>query len=384
MGVDTDSKVGFWQAAKRTLLPFLAVKLLLLVALVMKSAVVPPQEVRSAIPMPSVAAVYNSWLAVSTAGDGRWYLRLAREGYDRVPYGTPGQHNWAYFPGYPAFLRLTGINIPLALVASSMFAFVGYVLLRMYLGRFLEPQVADTAVAFLIFFPFSNALGTLRPEAMIFMCWTASLLAWVEGRKNLAIWISVVAVVLKPEGLAILAYFFMDELLASRKEGVKPQRYLRLGIPLIPLALFSVYMFRLTGEPLAWAKIQEAWGSKFLVQPYEQTVDLFKNPLLVGRWGWDLTLVNVVCSVIGIGAIAAAAARPAYLPAAAFAAAVFLLSFLNFGYWQMGRHLAIAPTLAMGFALLPYRVRGTLVLFVAGVGAMTLLMFAYGLRFAYA
>lgn len=372
----------FREALRRMLLPFLAVKLLLLVGLVLKDAV--GQGEHGWVPMPEATRIQEAWIGASISGDGQWYMRLAEEGYERVAWDSEGQHNWAYFPVYPLFLNLIGRDVVTALVASSIFAFAGYVFLRMYLARYFDPASADSAVVFMMFFPFANALGTMRPEAMIFMCWSAALMAWSSGRKNLAIWVSALAVALKPEGLAILAYFFVDELLAIRKEGFKPWRLLRLVIPILPLLAFSLYIYAITGHPLAWAKVQASWGSEFLVQPWRQTLELLESPMVVGRWGWDLTFVNVLCSLVGIVVTVAAALRRDSWPAAAFLAAVLLLSFLNFGYWQMGRHLAIAPTVAVGFALLPASVRIALQPVMVGMGAMTLLMFAMGLRFAFA
>ena len=378
------SSTGFNEAAGRIILPFLACKLLLLAAFMLANGLGKPANGDGEIRLPALETTYRDWLGVATSGDGQWYERIARNGYEHVPADAPGQHDWAYFPGYPILLKISGIHILPALLASSLFAFFGYVFLRMHIGRFFDSTTADASLALLIFFPFSSSLGTLRPEALIFMGWCAALVAWSSGRKNLAIAVSALAVLLKPEGLAILAYFFIDELQATRRQGFKLSAYARLAIPLLPVAAFSIYIHSLTGDPLAWAKAQAAWGSQLFVQPWQQTLQLLTAPMLVGRWGWDLTFVNVVCSFVGVIFMVSAAFKPMLRPAAAFVAAIFLLSFLNFGYWQMGRHLAIAPTLVYGYAALPERVRGAIFPFMIGIGSLALYLLALGLPYALA
>lgn len=374
----------FGEAASRVLVPFLAVKLLLLLSFIMVMGFGLPANDDGEIPLPVLSEVAGSWSHVATQGDGQWYQRIASEGYEKVPANAPGQHNWAYFPGYPLVLKLSGGHLMPALLASSLFAFLGYVFLRMHVARYCSVATADAAVMFLMFFPFGNSLGTLRPEALIFLCWCAALVMWSSGRKNLAIAISAFAVLLKPEGLAILAYFFVDELQAIRRDGFRVSRCARLAIPLLPVIGFSLYIHALTGDPLAWAKAQAAWGAQLFVQPWQQTLQLFDTPMLVGRWGWDLTFINVICSLMGVVLIVVAAFKPVLRPAAAFGAAIFFLSFLNFGYWQMGRHLAIAPAMTLGFVALPERIRSGLLMFTAGLGTLVVYLFAQGLPYALA
>ena len=370
--------MGFGRAASRMAVPFAAYALLLLLCFILAIGFKQSANEGGEIPLPSADSLYQAWKGVSTAGDGGWYMSIARDGYERAPVDASGQHNWAYFPGYPLLLKLTGIQIVPALLANALFAFLGYTLLRMHVARYFDVATADAAVVFLIFFPFSKSLFALRPEALIFLCWCAALVAWSSGRKNLAIGVTALAVLLKPEGLAILAYFFIDEVQAMRREGFRLSRYARLAIPLLPVVGYSLYIHALTGDPLAWAKAQAAWGSELFTQPWEQTLQLLDAPMLVGRWGWDFLFVNAICSVAGVALIVAAALRPALRPAAAFGAAIFLLSFLNFGYWQMARHLAVAPTMALGFAALPERLRNGLSPLFIGLGAVTLYLFAAG------
>lgn len=95
---------------------------------------------------------------------------------------------------------------------------------------------------------------------------------------------------------------------------------------------------------------------------------LFTHPLLVGRAGWDPELLHWAVFVVALVATAALLRGRLY-PHAAVVAGFVGITFVNFGVWMLGKHLAACFPLFLGLALV-VRGRGAQAAYIAMSAAL--------------
>jgi hypothetical protein len=97
---------------------------------------------------------------------------------------------------------------------------------------------------------------------------------------------------------ALIALLMLEPMWAQREQLRRSPWALLLGalLPLAALGAFSAYLGSLTGDPLAWAHIQVAWGR----EGFDPLALLAKYwpPLFVADEGWDFTFMNM--AVVGV------------------------------------------------------------------------------------
>src|SRR5947209_14621724 len=83
------------------------------------------------------------------AGSG-WYLNIALEGYDHVPFDATHEHNWAFLPLFPFVwwlaAKLTGGYLLTGMALSNLFFFFALLLLHKTVLAFgYDAMIADRA-----------------------------------------------------------------------------------------------------------------------------------------------------------------------------------------------------------------------------------------------
>ena len=332
---------------------FLLSHLLIFLAAYMAFAVLLPVR-NEAVVLFDVKIARTALARVMYFGDSRWYESVAVRGYDRPEMVKENaQNNWAFFPLYPVLVTL--IDNRFVLGSLLWLAMLGAgVLLHAVVEERYGLDVARWTTLFFLYWPWSYTLTAFRPEGLLCALW---LLSYYTFRKERYGWSSAAAflsALAKPNGFLIAILLGMEMWKKCRQE-VGQKSNSRLG-PIVAVAsgpvalvLFSGYMWVVTGNPLSWAKIQHEWGAAFLIQPIMQIVQLVSEPMLIGRWGWDAMAFNWL--VFG-SALLLARKLWAYSPAmAVFLMAVVMLSFLNFGVWVHGRHIALLFPFFIGIAI---------------------------------
>jgi hypothetical protein len=175
------------------------------------------------------------------------------------------------------------------------------------------------------------------------------------------LWIEVVALVFagfcKPNAFLISVFWLPDVIASLRDKTRGVPRCLALllaAAPLAGLVCVSGWQYRLTGSPLAWANVQSAWGAELFAAPLQQFNELLTQPMLIGRWGWDTTLVNWLI-VAGAWISTGLLLRRRQFTAAAFLFLTSMLSFANFGVWVHGKHMTTTFPYFAGYGLLRLR-----------------------------
>lgn len=245
------------------------------------------------LPLATSEAVLAKVRLLVENGDSGWYQLIMLNGYEAIPFSAAGQHNWAFFPLFPILMTLIGGSLWSGVVLANVFAFIAV--------RLLAHEVRDTAsrgaarwtVLFILYYPFSGMLSTFRPESLLLLC---AVLTWALARRGhwwLA-WLAVTAATFSRSQGALVALLMLEPMWAQREQLRRSPWALLLGalLPLAALGAFSAYLGNLTGDPLAWAHIQAAWGRTGL--GLGTLIDKYWPPLFVADAGWDFAFMNMV------------------------------------------------------------------------------------------
>jgi hypothetical protein len=218
---------------------------------------------------------------VGGLADVMWNLGVTEGGYERFPHGVPhvyaSQHNWAYFPLTPWLGRLLRIFTRtswwslqvLSLAAAAGFMTFARTLDKRWHAATTEAWPIAHALVLLFFvlpiaWPCINF--TVLPMLVEYALFFAALRLAREGetpsRFSIALVLALGPIVAfsRPQGLmldAIIAAALFLHLRAPMK--------VRIGVALGLLAsigaVFLYYRWAV-GEPLAWYRVQRAWGRK--------------------------------------------------------------------------------------------------------------------------
>jgi hypothetical protein len=340
-------KVNLWVAISEVFWWWFLSRVMIFVLAYLSLAVLSPVH-NQPVPLFSGRLAAATWTRITTFDTG-WYESIALRGYDRPDDQTQmyqQQRNWAFFPLYPALLWLfrnrhvvTGLCY-LALLGAG---FLLYCLVSPKYGE----DMARVSVIMFFFWPWSYSLSAARPEGFLALLWLLCYTAFERGRPLVAASSAFFAALAKPNGFLISVALVANAVQSKRCADKRTILAICAG----PLALagFSVYMWLHTGDPLSWSKIQSTWGAAFIKRPLIQLRELFTTPMLVNRWGWDASAFNWLAFALSL--IMVWHLWKLELPLAVFLLVVSLFSFLNFGEWVHGRHLAATFPLFIGLAL---------------------------------
>ncbi|MFM8154844.1 MAG: mannosyltransferase family protein [Actinomycetes bacterium] len=235
------------------------------------------------------AAAAGSWAAITGDSpvaqyftiwrqwDTKWFESIAVYGYVG-PYVDSFQdfhYNVAFFPGYPATMKLgmlaglspTAAGMLVSLVASLVAGFALARLTRDIGGR---PELG--VLAFLIA-PTAVFLTGAYTEALFcaFAFW-----AWVFARNHSWIWAGVLAAgaaLVRPNGLFLAIGLIVMFLLAN------PRNWKRGSALLLPFAStfgYFAYLKAITGNWMAWSASQSEYWERHLVDPVTSLLNTYR------------------------------------------------------------------------------------------------------------
>jgi hypothetical protein len=193
--------------------------------------------------------------------DAGWYLSIAQHGYAH-------QYGQAFFPLYPLLVHLFrdgGLGYVPAGIAVSLICFLAAaVLLYSLTAELLDEHVALWAVVFLSIAPTSFFFQAIYTESL-FLLLIVALFVFAQRRHwLLAGLMGLLATLTRSTGVVLvvpLALFYL--------QSIEWQwRRLRAGIlsvALVPcgLGLYMAYLWRASGDPLLFAKVEHRWHRYF-------------------------------------------------------------------------------------------------------------------------
>lgn len=198
---------------------------------------------------------------------GRWdyqhYEGIAEFGYGTRPTGAP---NEAFFPGFPALLRL-GDLVGIPYVATGLLvSLAGGAVAAVALGRLGAMdggrRAGTMAVVFWVTAPTAVFLAAPYTEALFvafaFPAWVAAR----DGRWAAAGVLTALSCLVRVSGV-FLAVALVVHWLVSR-DGRSLRDVGWLALPALTVGLWMFYLYQLTGDWLAWLHAQsEGWNREF-------------------------------------------------------------------------------------------------------------------------
>ena len=249
------------------------------------------------------ASVADVLRRVTLGADSLWVINIARDGYEKEQFNTNTQHTWAFFPLYPLLLhvaaKLTG-DLPLTgIFLSSVLFLLALILLHKTVTEFgYDDTVADRAVFYIAACPTSYFFSLAQTESLFLLLTVGCFYAARRQRWWLAGALGALASATRFAGVFLLiplAVLYWQTYRAKRK--IKANAASLLLVPL-GLIVFMIYLKNITGNALAFADIQAAWGHSGGMF-WHPLVTYLRDPLRVSV-GWDFRLLNFAAAVTAL------------------------------------------------------------------------------------
>jgi hypothetical protein len=283
--------------------------------------------------------------------DARWYRMVASTGYLLVP---GRQSDPAFFPVFPMLMRAghaVGLGYGTAGLVLANVGFLGALFAFHALTKTLFGEaMARRAVAYIAVFPFGYAFSMIYPESIVLGLIALAALAALRRRWAWAAACAAIAALARPEGLfvalplAVLAW--------EQRHTLSPRsRGLALGAVLAPFAAigsFSVYLWSVLGDPMAWSQAQLAWGRAFSPLGVVHAVDGLGRAFAHDAW----VTRDVIAVVLYLGLLAAAARAGVGWPWLLSGLAVVVLPLFSGSFDSIDRFGLLAPAAFWGLAAL--------------------------------
>ena len=231
----------------------------------------------------------NEFVNLQARWDTGWYLGIATDGYTYDPNLSPDkQQNIVFFPAFPLLMRvagrLLGGSSPAFLLGGTLVALAAFFGALVYLYRLARELLDEDATAWwalwmLAAFPFAVFFSAVYTESVFLLGAVGAFYHFRRGEfVRAGVWGLLVGLS-RPPGclvsvpLAVLAISpWLPAWLAGGPRPIERARadFRSLGasiaaaaMPGVGMLLYSAYVWRLTGHPLAWLEGHAAWGREY-------------------------------------------------------------------------------------------------------------------------
>jgi len=258
---------------------------------------------------------------VATLWDGRWYQRIAIDGYpDALPLGNDGavrQNEWAFYPLFPYLARLVmGLTgWPFAIAGTVLATVLGYaaaVVIAGMLRQQVGARAALAAVALLAAFPAAPVLQVAYTESLAMLLLGAVLWLLITKRWWAAAAVALVTGLARPIALPLGLVALVAVINRVRKreqEPIEGREWLAMAASLVACGvsglIWPFIAFQGTGRGDAYPATMSAWRQGEPVVPFAPTIDVVKVVLGETRGPWLLAMVVVLLVVAVAGPWAA-------------------------------------------------------------------------------
>ena len=210
------------------------------------------------------------WDTFARYDSGAFY-QIARYGYSGGPnrFVAGGRSTIAYFPVYPLLMRYVGRlfgsspgDLFLGGIVVSWIAFTLAMGVLFCLARLdLSPRAAERAVLLAAIFPFAFFYGVVYTEA-VFLLFTVSSFYCFRTRRWIAGGVcGALATATRVNGILMLPALAWTAW-RSAEPDARDRLLAVLGLLLVACGVgaYSLYIYRLSGNPFEWAATIGRWG----------------------------------------------------------------------------------------------------------------------------
>ena len=351
----------------------------------------------------------NELMNLQVRWDMGWYYGIAVDGYLVLTDDPRAQQNIVFFPAFPMATRvvgrLLGGSAPAFIAAGTIVALVAFFWAMTYLFRLAREETGDAdrarfAVWLVAAYPFAVFFSAFYTESLYLL---GVLGAFYHFRRRelwkAGVWGLLVGLT-RPNGcflsipLAVLAVMPWlptwlgggpadDAVRAPERKtfGALASSMVAAAMPGIGVLLYSAYIWRLTGNPIAWAAGHAAWGREYNGL-WSVVVDRYNWLFHIGVYEYLTKVPFDVLNSLGALFVLAAvipAARRLGLAYAVFILVNLLPPLAEGGMLSIGRLTSVLfPAFLWYAAVVPERHRsGWLTVFMAGQGFCAALFYTW-------
>jgi len=246
--------------------------------------------------------------------DAGWYFHIARRGY--FHHGI-GQSSTAFFPLYPTLMRALawpfgGSDRALwlaGIVLSYGCFFGGLAVLHRVTERSLgDRESARRTVLFVAVFPFSYFFTQVYTESLFLLLTVGAVAAATASRWGWAGALGGLAALTRPNG--VLIGIPLGLLALGGRPGPRALAGRIAALAPVPagLALYSAFVYRLTGNPLGWLHAQDEWGYTVGNRPWVELMRVIDRIEQNGLYDYffvdPLSTYYLIHAVVALAAIA--------------------------------------------------------------------------------
>lgn len=213
----------------------------------------------------------NELLNLPVRWDAGWYLQIVTDGYRYAPGDPLVQQNIVFFPAYPMITRYVGRllggdmtgYVAAGMVVSLASFFGALVYLYAFARERFGEETAQYSLWFLAAYPFAIFFGALYTESL-FLLGTIGAFHHFSKRQfgRAACWGLLVGLTRLNGSLLILPLGVLA-LGSARSARLNVKALAAAAAPGAGLLVYALFIWRLTGDPLAFATSQVAWGRTY-------------------------------------------------------------------------------------------------------------------------
>lgn len=201
--------------------------------------------------------------------DTGWYLDIAHDGYRIRP--QPGaQQNIVFFPAFPLAMRalgwLFGGSRGGHVIAGLLISHAAFFGALIYLYSLARDTLDDDQSRFALWltgaYPFAVFFGAVYTESLFLLASTGTFFHFTRREFGRAALWGVLLGLTRPQGFLISLPL---ALMAMRDRSWTS--WVTAAAPGFGMLIFAAFIWRLTGDPLAWASGQSAWEHR--VGPFD-------------------------------------------------------------------------------------------------------------------
>lgn len=238
---------------------FIVTRMLILLVGALSFSIFPQRgEVYKKKPVREVLSIQDTW----SKFDCNWYQKLAKEGYPERPFTNTVQETWGFMPLYPLCIAFITWLFGLGFFVSGMVVSNVCTLAALYFIYKLAQEKYGSGiltVSLILVSAGSFYLSIVYAEGLFLLL--TSLVFYLSNKKRYgwAFILAGLASITRIQGCLLFAIPAIDLLIYHRKMIL---RYIpALLFSLLPMVFLMGYLYQTCGEPLAFLKIQHAWGS---------------------------------------------------------------------------------------------------------------------------
>jgi hypothetical protein len=239
----------------------------------------------------------NELLNLPVRWDAGWYLQIVTEGYGYVAGDSAVQQNIVFFPAYPMLMRavgrLLGGEMTGYVAAGMLISIASFAGALVYIYAFARDRFGDdearTAIWLLAAYPFAIFFGAIYTESLFLLGTAGAFFHFTKQQFGRAALWGVLVGLTRLNGSLLMLPLDLLALApgvrwdpgqahgstathrgamgsASPHDSVSqhPVRALAAAsAPAAGLAIYALFIWRLTGDPLAFASGQVAWGRTY-------------------------------------------------------------------------------------------------------------------------